>query len=297
MNTAHPTTNHLQIYEAHRPLLFAIAYRMLGSASEAEDILQDGYVRWQAQRLPAINDPKRFLTTVITRLCLNQLSSARNQRESYLGPWLPEPVITEAYAERDDPAKRTAMLDSISIAFLVLLESLTPAERAVYLLHEVFDYKFREIGGMLEKSPAACRQLFHRAKKHIAANRLRFEPAPAAHERLLNHFIETVQSGELEPFLQMLADDVALVPDGGGQRGAAIHVVRGREGVAAFILGTRRLAPPGLRFEIMPLNGQPAIVGLTAIDRPFFVLFLHAGKNGVHLIHVIAGRKLEGLRI
>lgn len=295
MNGNSPT--HLSLFEQHRPLLFGIAYRMMGTASEAEDILQDGFIRWQGQPLAKIENPKAFLATVITRLCLNQLSAACTTRETYLGPWLPEPILTDGRPEIADPEGRAAIVDSISIAFLLLLESLTPAERAVYLLHEVFDYKFREIGLIVEKSDVACRQLFHRAKNHMAANRPRFSPSEADSRRLLDTFIKTVESGEIEPFLQMLADDVALVPDGGGQRGAAVHVIRGREGVASFMLGTRRLAPPGLRFEQVTLNNQPAIIGITADNRPFFALFLYAQHSVIQLIHVIAGRKLHGVEL
>ena len=287
----------LETFQQFRPLLFAIAYRMLGSATEAEDILQDAYLRWQGKAADTIDNPKYYLTTIVTRLCLNQLSAAKNQRETYIGPWLPEPILTENQPDLVDPAQRAATYDSISIAFLVLMESLSPAERAVFLLHEVFAYKFREVAEVLEKSEAACRQLFHRARQHITANQPRFDLEPVQHTRFLQRFIETVEAGEIDAFLQMLADDVALVPDGGGQRGAAIRMVKGREGVSAFILGTRRLAPAGLHFKIMALNGTPAIVALTTDKRPFFALFLYPQNNTIQMMHVIAGRKLKSIKI
>ncbi len=287
---------HVESFQQYRPLLFAIAYRMMGTATEAEDILQDAFLRWQAQPLAEIHNPKYYLTTIVTRLCLNQLSAAKSQRESYLGPWLPEPLFTGDRPELVNPAERAATYDSISIAFLVLLEALSPAERAAFLLHEVFAYRFAEVAEILDKSEAACRQLFRRARQHIAANQPRFDISTAQHERLLHRFIETVETGEMAAFLQMLADDVVLVPDGGEQPGAAIHVLHGRYAVSAFILGSQRLAPARIVYEVVRLNEQWAIVALTRERRPYFALFLYLQNEVIELMHVIAGRKLQGLR-
>jgi RNA polymerase sigma-70 factor (ECF subfamily) len=285
----------IEQFQQYRPLLFSIAYRMLGSVAEAEDVLQDAYLRVQAHATETIEQPKYYLTTVVTRLCLNQLSAARTQREQYLGPWLPEPILTADKPELVNPVEQAVTHDSISIAFLVLLESLLPAERAVFLLHEVFDYKFREIAEILGKREAACRQLFRRAKQHIAEHRPRFKANSQQHERLLQSFIKVVELGEVEPFLKLLADDVTLVPDGGGERGAAIRVLRGREAVAAFILGTYRLAPKDLQYGLTTLNGQQAILARTAAGRPYFVMFIYNEGEVANLIHVIAGRKLSAL--
>jgi RNA polymerase sigma-70 factor (ECF subfamily) len=269
---------------------------MLGTSSDAEDVLQDTYLRWQnAVDKTIIEDPKYYLTTIVTRLCLNVLSSARVQREEYLGPWLPEPVFTDGRTDLINPAQQAMIHDSISIAFLLLLESLTAAERAVFILHEVFDYKFREIGQIVDKSEANCRQLFRRAKKQITAHRPRFDSPPAEADRLLTKFIETVETGEIDAFLQMLAEDVKLVPDGGGQRGAAIRVVNGREAVVAFIQGTRRLFARNASYELVTLNGQRAILAKTETGRPFFALFLYVEEQQVQIMHVIAGSKLNGL--
>jgi len=280
-------------FAQYRPLLFSIAYRMLGVVADAEDILQEAYLRVQAHASDVVEKPKQYLTTIVTRLCLNQLSSAHNQREQYLGPWLPEPVLTADRPELVNPVESAIVHDSISIAFLVLLEALQPAERAVFLLHEVFDYKHSEIAEMLGKREAACRQLLRRAKQQIAAHRPRFTATPAQHERLLQSFIQVVELGEIEAFLQLLAEDVTLVPDGGGERGAAIHILRGREAVAAFAQGTYRHSPPGVTFSTPLLNGQPAILARTADGRPFYALFLYGEGDTVNLIHVIAGRKLR----
>jgi RNA polymerase sigma-70 factor (ECF subfamily) len=285
----------IEQFQQYRPLLFSIAYRMLGSVAEAEDVLQDAYLRVQAHATETIEQPKYYLTTVVTRLCLNQLSAARTQREQYLGPWLPEPILTADKPELVNPVEQAVIHDSLSIAVLVLLESLLPAERAVFLLHEVFDYKFREIAEMLGKREAACRQLFRRAKGHIAAHRPRFEATPQQHERLLQSFIKVVELGEVESFLQLLTQDVTLVPDGGGERGAAIRALRGREAVAAFILGTYRLAPKNLRYNLALLNGQQAILARTAEGQPYFAMFIYSEGEAANLIHVIAGRKLLAL--
>jgi len=285
----------IEQFQQYRPLLFSIAYRMLGSVAEAEDVLQDAYLRVQGRPAEAIEKPKYYLTTVVTRLCLNHLSAAKTQREQYLGPWLPEPILTEDKPELVNPAERTVTYDSISIAFLVLLEALSPAERAVFLLHEVFAYKHQEIAEMLEKTEEACRQLFRRAKRHVTENRPRFKATPEQHERLLNSFIEVVELGEIDNFLQLLAEDVTFVPDGGGERGAAIRALKGREAVAAFIFGTEKFAPRDLQYERTVLNGQQAILARTVDGRPYFAVFIYSEQETVHLIHVIAGRKLAAL--
>src|SRR5258708_39514005 len=191
-------------FQSYRPLMFSIAYRMLGSATEAEDIVQEAYLRYQAVAPGTIVSPKAFLSTIVTRLCLNQLQSARAQRETYIGPWLPEPIFTET-DERANPSHQAEMHDSISFAFLALLEELTPLDRAVFLLREVFDYEYDEIAAILGKDPAACRQVFSRAKKHVSEGKARFAPAPEAHRRLLSQFMQATTSGNLVRLTSLLA--------------------------------------------------------------------------------------------
>lgn len=282
----------IEHFETHRPFMFALAYRMLGTVTDAEDVIQDTFLRVEGKSADTIQNTKSYFATVVTRLCLNRMS-ARSDRDTYLGPWLPEPIPTNRQLTATAPDYRTETLDSLSIAFMMLLEQLSSAERAVFLLHDVFDYKHREIATILDKTVPACRQLLRRAKQHIAANRPRFEQDPVKHTLFLNHFIEVVESGEIETFLQLLADDVTLVPDGGGQRGAAIRVMHGRDPVAKFIIGTRRLAPNGLTFQLRELNGKPAIVAYTSTQKPFFALFLETQSGVVQLMHVIAGKKLS----
>jgi RNA polymerase sigma-70 factor, ECF subfamily len=247
-------------FEVYRPHMFSIAYRMLGSATEAEDIVQEAYLRYQAMPPEQIVSPKAFLSTVVTRLCLNQLQSARAQRESYIGPWLPEPVLTGA-DERFAPAQRAELHESLSLAFLVLLEQLTPVERAVFLLREVFDYDYAEIAAIVGKSEAACRKVFSRAKKHIADHRPRFKPSPEAHQQILNLFVRAAGSGDLDGLMQLLSDDVELWTDGGGKlRGAITRPLRGREAVARFVLATARRSVERYPVEKADVNGEPAII-------------------------------------
>src|SRR5215217_3656367 len=247
-------------FEQYRTLMFSIAYRMLGSITEAEDIVQDAYLRYQAASPERIVSHKAFLSTVVTRLCLNHLELARIQREAYIGPWLPEPALTDM-DERFTPAHQAEMHESVSMAFLVLLEQPTPTERAVFLLREVFDYDYAEIAAIVGKAEAACRQLFSRAKRHIAAGSPRFKPSPQAHRQIFTHFLRAVEQGELDGLMQLLSDDVELWIDGGGNaRGAATRPLHGRTAVAHFLSATARRATPDSRAEIADVNGEPALI-------------------------------------
>src|SRR5256714_7784240 len=179
-------------FETYRSYLFAIAYRMLGSEMDAEDMVQETYIRYQAAPAQTIHSLKAYLTTILVRLCMDQLDLARRKREVYVGPWLPEPILTATTTDAADPEKRVEMEESISLAFLVLLEQLQPFERAVFLLREVFEYEFAEIATMLEKSEAACRRSFSRAKQHLVNRRPRFPQAPETHRQLLTSFLAAV---------------------------------------------------------------------------------------------------------
>ncbi len=199
--------NSVEEFETYRPLLFAIAYRMLGSAMAAEDVIQEAYLRYRSVPAETIVSLKAFLSTVVTRLCLNQLESARAQRETYIGPWLPEPLLTEHDAPLT-PTDQILLHESLSMAFLVLLEQLTPLERAVFLLREVFAYEYAEIVDIIGKDEAACRQLFSRAKKHIAEHRPRFKPNREAHRQLLDQFLRAVDQGEMDGLMALTNDGV-----------------------------------------------------------------------------------------
>ena len=281
---------HLAAFQQYRPLLFSLAYRMLGSASEAEDILHDAYLRFLYVGLSEIEYPKAYLSAIITRLCLNQLTSARARRETYLGPWLPEPILSAEHPELADPEARAAEYDSISLAFLALLERLTPAERAVFILREVFEFEYAEIGEILEKSEAACRKLFSRAKRFIAANRPRFQASPEAHGRLLKEFMQAAGEGDLEGLTALLAEDVTFWADGGGKvRGAALQAVCGRVDVARFVIGvTARFTPQDARFDVADVNGKPTLLIRHADGTPAIVVSIAVDEAHIHQIWVIA---------
>jgi RNA polymerase sigma-70 factor (ECF subfamily) len=218
-------------FEAYRPLLFSIAYRMLGTAMEAEDLVQDTYLRYSQSDFDSINSHKYYLTTIVTRLSINRMNSAQAQRESYLGNWLPEPILTSEQALLMNPSERASTYDSISMAFLVILEKLSPPERAVFLLREIFDYDYGEIAEMLEKTEDACRQLFSRAKKHIQANRPRFDTDPEQHQAILMQFLQAVEAGEIDGLVNMLAEDAVLIGDGGTRRGRSTRPIYGADKV------------------------------------------------------------------
>lgn len=280
------TTTDASSFETYRPLMFSIAYRMLSSATEAEDIVQEAYLRYQAVAPGTIQSPKAFLSTIVTRLCLNQLQSARVQRETYIGPWLPEPIFTET-DERANPQHQAEMHDSISFAFLMLLEELTPLERAVFLLRETFDYEYDEIATIVGKEAAACRQVFSRAKKHVAEGKPRFTPAPEAHRRLLSQFIQAAGTGDLEGLTALLSADVMMWADGGGKaRGAAIHPLSGREAVAKFVLNSTRYVPAGSQTELAAINGELAMI-MRAGGRAFVVMSITASEGQVREIRVV----------
>lgn len=278
----------VESFESLRTYLFSIAYRMLGSAMDAEDIVQETYVRYQAAAAENIISPKAFLTTILTRLCIDQLNLARERRETYLGPWLPEPILT-ARGSLAPTEERVDTYESISLAFLVLLEQLQPIERAVFLLREVFDYDYPEIAEFLGKSEAACRQSFSRAKKHVGERRPRYMTSPEAHREMLTGFLEVVQAGQMDALMDMLAEDVSLWADGGGKvKGAATHPVFGREATAQFILrADKSFLPKDHVVEVSEVNNRPALVARSE-GRAHVVVTIDVEGGHIQTIRIIA---------
>jgi RNA polymerase sigma-70 factor (ECF subfamily) len=277
----------MDLFEEYRPLMFSIAYRMLGSVAEAEDTVQNAYIRYSQMPPGSITSPKAFLSTVVTRLCLNQLQSARAQRESYLGPWLPDPLLTEDEDDPRSPTHRAETLESISIAFLVLLERLTPVERAVFLLREVFDYSYPEIAEIVEKGEAAVRQIFHRAKKFLADERPRFTPSTKHHEQLLGSFMRAVQDGDLGGLTALLTSDVTMWADAGGKvRGAATRPLHGPHAVAQFMISSLRFVQGKLTADIRSVNGEPALL-LREDGKPLVVVSMTFVDEAIRDIRVI----------
>jgi len=278
----------VESFETYRPYLFAVAYRLLGSAMDAEDMVQETYLRSRATPPESIHSLKAYLTTILVRLCMDQLQLARRTREVYVGPWLPEPILTEELEDPANPEKRVEMEESISLAFLVLLEQLQPFERAVFLLHEVFEYSFAETAAMLGKSEVACRSSFSRAKHHLQAHRPRFHPAPDQHRQLLASFLAAVQGGDMTTLTELLSEEVILWTDGGGRtRTAALRPIYGREAVVRISLKTRRFWPQNIRFEIREVNGESALVG-RALGRAWTVLAVEVEHDEIQAIRIIA---------
>lgn len=257
--TEHSRKNPMDQIQTYQPLLFSIAYRMTGYASQAEDIVQDAYLRYQQADHAAIQSPKSYLTTIVTNLSLNYLKSAHAQREEYIGIWLPEPILT-SLPEGESPEEYYEQQESISIAFLVLLETLTPPERAVFLLHEAFDYSFAEIAEIIEKTPEHCRQLFHRAKSHIAEKRHRVSVSPTNQCQLTESFVAACKSGDLATLTKLLASDVTAWADGGGKVRARLYPVSGQELVARRFLSLFRRIPANDILFIEEINGAPALL-------------------------------------
>ncbi|GLV53991.1 DNA-directed RNA polymerase sigma-70 factor [Dictyobacter sp. S3.2.2.5] len=248
-------------FEHYRVLLFSIAYRMTGSASDAEDLVQETYLRYQASASHEIVSLKSYLTTIITRLALDYLKSARVAREQYIGVWLPEPLLTSE--DSMAPLANLEQQETLSLAFLRLLESLSPSERAVFLLHEVFEYPFSEVGAMLEKSPANCRQIFHRARQALQHGRVRFEPEPQRQHQLVLSFLSASQTGNMEVLTSLLAQDIVSWSDGGGKVQANLKPVHGQQSVArfwSFWLSQARHNQRPLTFTLAEINGGPAIL-------------------------------------
>jgi RNA polymerase sigma-70 factor (TIGR02957 family) len=246
-------------FEEERPRLFGLAYRMLGSAEEAEDVVQDAFLRWDGADHATIVTPPAWLAKVVTNLCLNRLTSARVQREQYIGPWLPEPVLTADGLL--GPLETAEQRDSVSLALLVLLERLTPAERAVFVLREAFDYSHREITAIMDLSEANCRQLHRRARQRVEEAKPRFQPDRRQRYQLVEKFLGAAIQGDLSGLEQMLAADVTSWSDGGGKATSARRPVLGRDRVARFLAGGfAKVAVDTLSVAFAEVNGDPAML-------------------------------------
>lgn len=272
-----------QIFEQYRGLMFGIAYRMLGSASDAEDIVQDAFVRWLQADETAIQSPKAYLSTVVVRLCIDQLRHAKVRREDYIGPWLPEPIGTD---QRKDLVETAILAESLSFAFLVLLENLSPLERAVLLLREVFDYDYAEVAAIVGKSEANCRQVLHRAHQHLGQRQPRFSVSRQQQEDLTHQFLRAITAGDLQGLTELLADEIVFTGDGGGKGHTGRRPVQGADKVARGALGGLRSLIGSLEPHVMDVNGQPAIVGYRE-GQPFGVLLLDVDGGRIQGIYVV----------
>lgn len=271
-------------FEMHRPLLFGIAYRMLGSVADAHDMVQETYLRWRRANDEEIRSPRAWLTTAVTRLCINHLQLARVQRETYVGPWLPEPIVDEASA---NPAEAAALADTLSLALLVVLETLNPTERAVFILREAFDCAFSDIARIVDKSEANCRQILARARQHIDSRQPRFHASPQDAEKVLAPFLAALKAGDLQGMLASLADHVVLTADAGDKPGALRLPLRGAQPVAQAMLNAVR--KHGTTGELRPasINRLPGFVRLDDGQARAVLAFGIAGGR-IHAVFVIS---------
>ena len=281
-------SNRVAEFERHRRLLFSIAYRMLGSVADAEDILQDAFIRWQRASKTEVKSPKAFLITVVSRLCISHLQSARARREEHVGEWLPEPLATGV---ENQPSRIVQVDESVSMALLLLLERLTPVERAVYLLQDIFDYTHAEIAKTLDLTEANCRQLLHRAREHVRLARPRFKASEKEHREVLERFQEAAASGNMDNLLALLSLDVVLHSDGGGKAPAFPLPIYGPDKVAnAVVKGLRILLSMKPVQRILQVNGEPGIVSYVK-GRPQSVFTLQVNDGRIDAIFIVTNPK------
>ena len=264
-----PAANHAaEVFQSHRSRLFGLAYRMLGSRAEAEDLLQDAYLRWHESAADEIQSPVAFLVTITTRLCLDRLRELKHERGHYVGPWLPEPIVDED--EFPSPEDQLELIDEVSLAFLAVLERLGAEERAAFLLHDVFDYDYPEVAGIVGKSEAACRQMIHRARIRVRESRPRFAVAADARERILGKFLVAAKSGDRHAVMALLAANAEYVADGGGRVVAALKPLRGPERIGwLYHCVARRFGD--VRYRLTRVNGETGAVA-TLDGRVFSVI-------------------------
>jgi RNA polymerase sigma-70 factor (ECF subfamily) len=278
-------------FEQHRARLFGIAYRMLGSRADAEDVLQEAYLRWHKASVEEIRSSEAWLVTATTRLCIDRLRAAREAREVYVGPWLPEPLVTELAPPADT---QVDIASSLSIAFLVVLERLAPDERAAFLLHEVFDSDYAEIAQVLGKSEAACRQIVSRARKRVRENRPRMEVSDSARRALLDRFVTAVQTQDKDALLALFAESATWISDGGGKARAARKVIRGRDRVVRFVLGVLARHADQFSFSHVTVNNESGLA-LKVAGKLFSVI--SARTDGQQILDVFTVLNPDKLHI
>jgi RNA polymerase sigma-70 factor (ECF subfamily) len=281
--TADTTTD---VFEEHRPFLLGVAYRMLGRVADAEDVVQDAWLRWSAADRTDVREPRAYLVRVTTRLALDRLARIKARHETYVGPWLPEPYVTDFGDTVQDTAERAVLADSVSLAVLVVLESLSPLERAVFVLREAFGYPYAEIAAVLERTESAVRQLAGRARRHVDERRPRYEVDPVQRRELTERFLAAAAEGDLEGLMALLAPDARLVGDSGGKAKAPVRVLESADHVGRFLLGAARKGVPDLSFRFLELNGGLAVLALSG-DKPDSVFQLDVCEGRIQTVYVI----------
>ncbi|MFJ4821107.1 RNA polymerase sigma-70 factor [Streptomyces sp. NPDC088801] len=274
------------LFEAHRPVLLGVAYRMLGRVADAEDVVQEAWLRWSGSSRADVREPRGYLVRITTRLAIDRLRQIKARGETYVGPWLPEPYVTDFGDTVPDTTERAVLADSVSLAVLVVLESLSPLERAVFVLREAFGFPHADIAAMLDRGEPAVRQLAGRARKHVEERRPRYDVDPAQRRDLTERFLAAAADGDLEGLMALLAPDVRLVGDSGGKSRAPLRVLRSADKVGRFLTGAARKGLPGLTTRFLEVNGGPAVLILSG-GEPDSVLQLDVADGRVQSVYVI----------
>ncbi|MEU9667587.1 RNA polymerase sigma-70 factor [Streptomyces bobili] len=274
------------VFEEHRSFLLGVAYRMLGRVADAEDVVQDAWLRWAAADRGDVREPRAYLVRVVTRLALDRLARIKARNEAYVGPWLPEPYVTDFGDTVQDTAERAVLADSVSLAVLVVLESLSPLERAVFVLREAFGYPHADIAAVLDRSESAVRQLAGRARRHVDERRPRYDVDPVQRRELTERFLAAAAEGDLAGLLDLLAPDVRLVGDSGGKSKAPLRVLESADHVGRFLVGVTRKSVFDLTVRVLELNGGPAVLVLSG-GKPDSVLQLDVADGRVQTVYAV----------
>ncbi|MDX2917604.1 MULTISPECIES: RNA polymerase sigma-70 factor [Streptomyces] len=286
-----------EIFEEHRPVLTGVAYRMLGRVADAEDVVQEAWLRWSAAAREDVREPRAFLVRITTRLAIDRLRRLQSRRETYPGTWLPEPVVTDFGPTPPDTAERAVLADSVSLAVLVVLESLSPLERAVFVLREAFGFPYAEIATALDRTEAAVRQLAGRARRHVEERKPRYEVDPAERRDLTERFLAAASGGGIERLLALLAPDVRLVSDGGGKAKAARRIIETADKVGRFLFAVAGELDPDGEIRVMELNGGPAVVHFAG-GKADTVFQIEVSQGVIQCAYIIRNPdKLAGLAV
>ncbi|MFF7887437.1 RNA polymerase sigma-70 factor [Streptomyces sp. NPDC007896] len=275
-----------EVFEEHRPVLMGVAYRMLGRVADAEDVVQEAWLRWSGADRTEVREPRAYLVRVVTRLAVDRLRQVRSRNEAYVGPWLPEPYVTDFGDTAPDTAERAVLADSVSLAVLVVLESLSPLERAVFVLREAFGYPYADIAAVLDRGEPAVRQLAGRARKHVEERRPRYEVDPAERRDLTERFLAAAGGGDLEALMSLLAPDVRLIGDSGGLSKAPLRVIETADKVGRFLYAVAQQGIPDPSYRLLELNGGAALLVLSG-DKPDSAVQLDVVDGRIRCVYIV----------
>ncbi|MGC4979791.1 RNA polymerase sigma-70 factor [Streptomyces sp. DT193] len=274
------------VFEEHRPLLMGVAYRMLARVADAEDVVQEAWLRWSGKDRSDVREPRGYLVRVTTRLAIDRLRQVQSRREAYVGPWLPEPYVTDFGEAVPDSAERAVLADSVSLAVLVVLESLSPLERAVFVLREAFGYPYADIAAVLDRGEPAVRQLAGRARKHVEERRPRYEVDPAERRDLTERFLAAAGEGDLEGLVSLLAPEARLIGDSGGRAQAPLRILDTAEKVGRFVVGVTKKGVSGLSLRFLEVNGGLAVLALSD-GKPDSIIQLDVADGRVQCVYIV----------